>query len=75
MKRRVVESKEQLIEMLTELQSSNLEKDTASSYIDALAAWLNDCDGFYTNIGEVRDTNVADWQLIADALIVATVYD
>ena len=45
------------------------------SYVQAAAAWIEDSDGFYKNIGEARDTNEADWQLFADVLAAALVYE
>ena len=75
MTRKIIESKEQLIDLLRDLQTGDFENDTASSYVEALAGWLADCDGYYQSIGESRRTETADWQLIADALCAATIYE
>jgi hypothetical protein len=50
-------------------ENSNLE-----SYLEAMQAWIDDMDGYYKN----RGTNVPvsnPWQLIADILHAATMYE
>jgi len=64
-----------LFELLDHIDAVKPENDTVYSYIQAAAAWLEDADGFYKNIGEARDTREADWQLFADILSAALVYE
>lgn len=48
------------------------ENATLPAYLEALAAWLRDSDGFYSNQGrEVPD----GWRVMADALQAATNYE
>ena len=42
------------------------------SFLEAMASWLEDCDGYY---GDQRDVGVADWQIFADALAAARIYE
>jgi len=49
-----IENKQQIIEALRALLENkeiDLENMSASNYIEALAAWLEDCDGYYKNFG------------------------
>ena len=53
----------------------HFENSDAKSFLLALAAWLEDCDGYYRNSGQEIDTNKPSWRLFADALSAATVYE
>jgi hypothetical protein len=44
------------------------------TFLQAMAAWLNDCQGNYQNAGESVDVEQGSWQLFADALSAASVY-
>jgi hypothetical protein len=43
------------------------------TFLQAMAAWLNDCHGYY-KAGEPVDVEQASWQLFADALSAASVW-
>ena len=77
--RAVVTSKQELVSLIFDLMDNNdavkWDNDTIYPYLQAMAAWLNDSDGFYENIGETLDTNAPSWQLFADALQAAVVYE
>lgn len=45
------------------------------SFLQAMAAWLDDCDGYYRNIGQSVDVGKPSWQIFAYALAAATVYE
>ena len=45
------------------------------SFLQAMAAWLNDCEGYYRNSGQPVDARQPSWQLFADALSAASVYE
>jgi hypothetical protein len=47
---------------------------TVPNYLEALAACINNFDGFYLNRG-ISPESVGPYQLLADALDSATVYD
>ena len=79
MQRRIVTSREELERLIFDLLDDNdaveWDNDTAYSYLQAMAAWLHDSEGFYRNIGEQCDSNEASWQLFADMLQAAAVYE
>jgi hypothetical protein len=74
-----VESREEFIAFIFRLLDENdavpWENDTAYAFLQGLAGWLEDADGFYANTGESRDLSKPDWQVFADALSAATVYE
>jgi hypothetical protein len=45
------------------------------TFLQAMAAWLNDCQGYYRNAGRQIDVDNALWQVFADALSAAAVYE
>jgi hypothetical protein len=44
------------------------------TFLQAMAAWLNDCEGYYRNVGQAVDVERASWQLLADAFSAGAVY-
>lgn len=64
-----------LFEMLDHNDAVKWENDTVFSYLQAMAGWLADADGFYRNIGENLDTAEPSWQLFADMLQAAACYE
>jgi hypothetical protein len=79
MERPIVRNREEfltfLFELLDHIDAVKFENGTVYQYVQAAAAWLHDADGYYRNIGESRDTREADWQLFADMLCAALVYE
>lgn len=63
-------------ELLHHLQATPSEWENLSleSYLEALAAWVEDCEGFYANRGEKvpQDPN---WKFLGEALLAARVYE
>lgn len=74
-----IKSRQELIalifRLLDESDEIEWENESAYSFLQALAAWLNDAHDFYRNIEEARDPNNASWQLFGDALQAAVVYE
>ena len=74
-----IESRQALIELIFNLLDHNdaveWENETVYTFLQSLAAWLNDADGFYQNMAEKTDPNTASWQLFADALQAAAYYE
>jgi len=73
-----VENKEDFLKIIKKLEADNQdawENTSAVDFIEALGAWLNDADGFYQNFKLDTDANNASWQLFADALQAATIYE
>lgn len=50
------------------------ENSTLDRFLEALAAWIDDSDGWYRNFGKELPAN-GDWTFIARALGAATVYE
>ena len=44
-------------------------------YLDAMAAWLESADNCYRNTGRTIDSSKPSWQLFADILLAAKVYE
>lgn len=79
LERKRVSTRAELIDLLFELLDHNdaveWDNETSYAFLQALAAWLQDADGFYRNIGEQAEPEEASWQLFADALQAATTYE
>jgi hypothetical protein len=75
------QSRQQLIDHLYRLlddfdaAGNQWENQDIDAFLKAMAAWLNDCEGYYRNTGQLVDVNTASWQIFADALSAATVYE
>ncbi len=50
------------------------DNDKLGTYLESLAAWTHDMDGYYHNKGEEPPTNV-NWRFIAQLLLAARVYE
>jgi len=73
-----VENKEDFLKIIKKLRDDNQdawENTSTVEFIAALGAWLNDANGFYQNVKLDTDANNASWQLFADALQAATIYE
>lgn len=74
-----IETKEQFLDLIFKLLDENdaieWKNDTSYSFLQAMAAWLVDADGFYENMKIEMDTSKISWQLIADALQAAIFYE
>ncbi len=53
---------------------SNWTNQTAGEFVEALAAWLADMDGYYARFGTTADV-VSPWRVIADAIAAARFYE
>lgn len=75
---RDIQSKEALIELITHLKQQDIEgweNRSTMEFITALSAWLEDAEGFYCNNNIDIDSREASWQLFADALQAALIYE
>ena len=78
MLRQPVKTKEDfksLLENLLKQDAKDWENEMTSSYLEAMLAWLSDADGFYKNIGEDINLKEPTWQLFADMVQAALVYE
>lgn len=73
-----ISSKEELIELIKTLSLSDTsawENMHTTDFLEALSAWLKDAEGFYTHFELDTDTTEPSWQLFANALQAATIYE
>jgi hypothetical protein len=56
------------------VQPGDWGNQTLESYLEALAAWVEACDGFYANRGERVPQN-PDWKFFGEILLAAKVYE
>ena len=73
-----INTKEQLLLLIQDLsaqKSSDWENLTTKDFLEALGAWLESADGFYNNLNLDTDPTNPSWQLFADALQAATIYE
>ena len=74
-----VNSRDELISHIFRLLDDNdaveWENESAYTFLQRMAAWLNDCGGYYRNIQSPVDVETPTWQIIADALTAATEYE
>jgi hypothetical protein len=55
-------------------QGDAWENNTLANFLEALAAWVDDCPGWYQNFGKELPAD-GDWTFIARALQAAKVYE
>ncbi|MCW0332962.1 DUF7660 family protein [Pantoea ananatis] len=75
-----VSSKDGLVKLIEALAKDlkdnpdEWENKDLSSYLEALASWIEDMDGYYENTNQPlpKDTN---WKVFADILMAAKVYE
>ena len=75
---RQITSRDELIDLIRELSSedtSKWENSDLGSFLEALSGWVGDCDGYYKNTGSHLDPDSPSWQLFADALQAAKIYE
>lgn len=75
-----IKSRDEFIKFVRDLaldfkeNSAGWENDNLGTYLDALAAWAGDMDGYYNNIGE-PSFNPIPWKFIAQLLAAAKHYE
>jgi len=75
---RKITSRVELISLIRELSSedsSAWDNSDLSSFLEALSGWIGDCDGYYQNTGSDLAPDSPSWQLFADALLAAKIYE
>lgn len=51
------------------------ENPSPASFFDALAAWAEDCPGYYSNMDISVNPDEPQWRVFADMLLAARVYE
>ncbi|WEH16490.1 hypothetical protein [Streptomyces sp. VNUA24] len=75
-----VDSREDLAAFVRALHRSHIEEGHSwenadlASFLEALAAWIDDADGWYSNAGRNLPAS-GDWSFFARALQTATTYE
>jgi hypothetical protein len=76
-----VQSRQQLIDHLFFLMDdfdgagNHWQNQDLYTFLQAMAAWLNDCDGFYRTSGKSIDADQPSWQVFADMLSAAAIWE
>lgn len=73
-----IRSKQELLEFIRKLSSEDTgewENVSAPDFLRALGAWLDSASGFYNNFKLETSAEEPSWQLFADALQAATIYE
>lgn len=74
-----IDSREDLARFVDEMQRSlregqQWENRDLSSFLEAMAGWITDMDGYFENIGECCPDQPT-WQTFAQILAAATIYE
>ncbi len=64
-----------LIRKMSVEDTSKWDNSNLGSFLEALSAWVDHCDGYYTNTGSDINPDSATWQILADALQAAKIYE
>ena len=73
-----ITSRDELIGLIRDLSSedsSAWDNSDLGIFLEALSGWIGDCDSYYRNTGSNLDPNTPSWQLFADALQAAKIYE
>ncbi|RYV01551.1 hypothetical protein SOPP22_14300 [Shewanella sp. OPT22] len=73
-----IKNKQDFLDIVKELSTENQakwENQTATNFIEAIGAWLNDAEGYYSNSKIDIDSKEASWQLFADAIKASRFYE
>lgn len=73
-----IETKEELLELIQQLSvesPDNWENVFTKAFLEALGAWLGSAENLYRNLNLDTDAGQPSWQLFADALQAALIYE
>lgn len=73
-----IETKEQLLELIQQLSEEDPDKwenVSTQAFLEALGSWLGSAENLYKNLNMNTDANKPSWQLFADALQAALIYE
>jgi hypothetical protein len=73
-----ITSRDELVSVIRELAAEDTSKwdnSDLGTFLEALSGWIGDCDGYYKNTGSDINSDSASWQLFADALQAAKIYE
>lgn len=76
-----IKSKEDLSQFIDELRKTLKdhpevwENSDLNSFLEAMAAWLRDCDGYFKNVGREIPKSPATWRFVAELLAASKIYE
>ncbi len=74
-----VETKEDFLCLVSRLAADRelqcCSNSSVAEFLEALGSWLEDSESFYRNAGHTVDTSQPSWQLFADMLQAAQIYE
>ena len=73
-----IDSREELVAPIGRLcaeDTSKWENLSTVLFLEAMAAWLESSGNLYKNLNLDTDSEVASWQIFADAIQAATIYE
>jgi hypothetical protein len=79
-KARSINTREEFVSFVRDLSEdfvsnrSSWQNTDIESFLSALAAWVEDMDGFYSSKGELAPTN-PEWRHVADMFMAARIYE
>ena len=77
---RTVQTRADLAAFITQLKADfdanrgDWQNTNLSSFLEAMAAWIEDMNGYYQNAGE-KVSELPPWRILADVLIAARMYE
>ena len=76
-----IQSRQAFIAFLQQLHQDYLanrqdwENDSLDKFLEALASYAQEIPGYYQNMRQDTDADIASWQVFADMLLGAKVYE
>lgn len=74
---RQINTRSELATLVAEIaaeDTSTWDNSDLGAFLEALSGWIEDCDGYYANTGSKLNADSPSWQLFADALQAAKIY-
>ena len=75
-----VQNRDDLVQFIQALRADlrdnpdDWENTSLDDYLEAMAAWIDDCDGYYKNTGQPIP-KTPSWKMLADILMAAKMYE
>jgi hypothetical protein len=73
-----IQTRQDLASFIVSLSRQDItawENQDLPSFLEAMAAWVNDMDGFFRNVQGRSAPDHPSWQLFAQMLLAATAYE
>lgn len=77
-----IKTREDFVDFISDFVKSirngqSIENNTVDSYLEAMASWVEDMDGYYENMGIASEMKLdaMNWRVLADIVVAATMYE